>query len=177
MAYYKDLSEYVYCRIGDSYPKAKNIGWLVAGQEFRTLTPTEALLDKLWNLCGVSVVQMRGIHECELCPNIEAGFATRNGENLWLGSAEVRVFSSSGDVYAAPTLIYHYVADHKYAPPEEFIRALSEGPTPPAQEYFERLSELGLEWRMTSAPAERPERFRFVRETVGGEVVVVKKKI
>jgi len=179
MTYYEDLSEYSYHEVGVgiSHPKAKNVGWLAAGKKFRTSEPTKHLLDKLWNICKVSVVQMRGIHQCELCPNVDADFATRNDENLLLGSAEIRVFSHNGDVYAAPTLIYHYMLDHQYLPPDEFLRALNEGPIPPAQEYFERLAKLGLEWWKTSAPAEKPERFRFVRETVGGETVIVKKKV
>ena len=29
-----------------------------------------------------------------------------------------------GAIYAAPNLIYHYVAEHHYAPPQEFVDAL-----------------------------------------------------
>jgi hypothetical protein len=54
----------------------------------------------------------------------------RNGEKLLLGSSEIRVFSRNGDIYAAPTLIYHYVNPHHYAPPGAFIQALNEGPVP-----------------------------------------------
>ena len=55
------------------------------------------------------------------------------------------MFSESGVIYAAPTLIYHYVEVHEYKPPDEFIRALSEGRGPLSREYFSRLEELELE--------------------------------
>jgi hypothetical protein len=56
-----------------------------------------------------------------------------------LGAAEIRVFAKDGVAYAAPTLVYHYVSVHHYKPPDEFVRALREGPLPSSPEYFERL--------------------------------------
>ncbi|MCX7805518.1 MAG: hypothetical protein N3A38_10060 [Planctomycetota bacterium] len=37
---------------------------------------------------------------------------------------EIRVLGRDGKIYAAPTLIYHYVVAHKYRPPQEFIDAV-----------------------------------------------------
>ncbi len=34
--------------------------------------------------------------------------------------------SRAGKVYAAPTLIYHYMKNHNYRPPNEFLEALDE---------------------------------------------------
>jgi hypothetical protein len=59
--------------------------------------------------------------------------------------------------------VYHYVSVHHYKPPDEFVRALREGPLPSSPEYFERLKQLGLEWHNTSAPAVIPRRFKHVR--------------
>lgn len=70
--------------------------------------------------------------------------AERNGEERLLGVAEIRVFSGDGRVYAAPTLIYPYVAVHHYKPPDEFIEALRTGPPPSSQEYFDILARLNL---------------------------------
>jgi hypothetical protein len=58
-----------------------------------------------------------------------------------------------GHIYAAPTLIYHYVEAHHYKPPDEFLQALREGPRPPSQEYFAELAKLGVEWRKISGGA------------------------
>src|SRR6267378_4456553 len=80
-----------------------------------------------------------------------------SGGLLFLRSATVP-FS----VYAAPTLIYHYVRTHHYKPPDEFLRALRKGPRPPDREYFDRLADLRLDWNRTSSPPENPVRTRYI---------------
>ncbi len=37
---------------------------------------------------------------------------------------EVRVLGQNDKIYVAPALIYHYVKEHHYQPPEEFILAV-----------------------------------------------------
>jgi hypothetical protein len=182
MAYFPDLSFYEYFR-GD-HPVAKNIGWLQRGHEFATETPSEEALNLLWSFCSISVMQTRGVHECDLCEVPQAVYAVRNGTRLLLGTSEIRVFSrtstanslvkaisnieSSGliflrrselpiSIYAVPSLIYHYVQAHHYKPPPEFLDALKEGLKPPEQQYFDRLESLGIDWKLKqSVPAERP---------------------
>ena len=149
MTHYRDLSKYKYFS-AFSRPGTKNIGWLAAGHEFERGEPGDHVLDRLWSFCKISIAQSRGIHECEFCSDEEVYKAEHHGERLLLGTSEIRVFSSEGKIYAAPTLIYHYVSVHKYAPPGEFIRALMEGPAPPDQAYLDRLDDLRLEWRQTS---------------------------
>jgi hypothetical protein len=92
----------------------------------------------------------RGFHGCHLCPREYPFRSSRNGDELSLGSAEIRAFSNRGAIFAAPNLIYHYVADHRYKPPEEFTDALREGPRPPDAEFFMRLEMLGHRWRRVS---------------------------
>ncbi len=41
---------------------------------------------------------------------------------LLLGHAEVRIPVRPGTMYAAPTLIWHYITTHRYRPPDDFIR-------------------------------------------------------
>jgi hypothetical protein len=134
-------------------PGTKNVGWLGADREFARAEPSEAFLDALWALCKVSVAQMRGVHICEICGDRNACYAKRNGESLLLGTSEIRAFSANDDVFAAPTLVFHYVAQHQYAPPAEFVTSVLRGPVPPDRAYFERLEALGLEWNVTSAPS------------------------
>jgi hypothetical protein len=62
-------------------------------------------------------------------------FARRGDEQLTIGSAEIRVFGERGAIYAAPTLIYHYVLEHRYKLPDDFVRGLLGGPRPPTDEY------------------------------------------
>jgi hypothetical protein len=152
MAYFEDLSDYVYAP-GFVRPGTKAVGWLARGNAFPTTAPDEEVLDLLWLYCSISVVDTRGGHDCEFCPGCYAYYAERNGQRLFLGTAEIRVFSQDGRVYAAPTLIYHYVAAHHYKPPDEFLEALREGPRPPNQEYFDALAKLNLEWNKTARGA------------------------
>jgi hypothetical protein len=165
MAFYSDLSEYSYRESRFYRPGTKNVGWLDLGHDFARSEPLDETLSKIWAFCKVAVAQTRGLHECEFCPE-DSNYAERNGEKLLLGSSEIRVFSGDGTIYAAPSLIYHYMKSHSYKPPDEFIRALEEGPAPPSREYFERLEELGLPWVATSAPAEKPLRLRLAPDIV-----------
>lgn len=66
------------------------------------------------------------------------------------GGAEIRVFSPTGKLYAAPNLIFHYVEAHDYLPPQEFMDALFAGPLPPNNIYFEHLKNIELEWTDTT---------------------------
>ena len=152
MSYFPDLSDYTY-RPQFHRPGTKAIGWLGAGHEFPKQEPTEEILDLLWSYCTISVAQTRGIHECEFCPRSDWYSVCRKGRRLLLGTSEIRVFSRTNeDIYAAPTLIYHYIDIHRYRPPDEFISALRQGPQPPSQEYFRLLEHLQLPWERTSVP-------------------------
>jgi hypothetical protein len=149
MAYIADLSDYPYgddCQLA----RAKAIGWLDHGQPFPTSPPDAAMLDRLWKFCQTSVAQTRGWHQCTFCDGAVGVEVQRDGQTLLLGTAEIRVFSATGQVYAAPTMIYHYVAVHHYAPPGEFVSALFDGPPPSSARYFELLRIYGLEWNPTS---------------------------
>ena len=153
MTYFNDLSVYTYFASEKPWPLQNNVGWLGPGQSFPTAKPSESVLDLVWKFCKVRVNPMRGIHPCHLCPRgeshippSESHLSERNGEHLILGSAEIRSFSNRGAIFAAPNLIYHYIAAHHYRPPDEFVDSLSEGPCPPDPEYFLRLEKLGHEW-------------------------------
>src|SRR6516165_1689908 len=135
MAYYPELSVYRYSESEHRFGTV-NVGWLESGHEFRKQEPTEEMLERLWGFCRISISLSRGIHTCEFCSGVATYQAKRNEETLLLGSTEIRVFSGRGHIYAAPTLIYHYVSVHHYAPPDEFLRALNEGPPPGSREYF-----------------------------------------
>jgi hypothetical protein len=160
MTSYGDLSEYSYHRAKFYRPGTKNIGWLGLGSGFECAKPTDETLDRIWAHCRISIAHMPGIHRCEWCDPVSY-YAERNGEYLMLGGSEIRVFSPRGQIYAAPTLIYHYINTHHYDPPDEFMRALYEGPPAGSREYFDRLNGLGLEWTRTSSPATKTAWFRF----------------
>jgi len=47
------------------------------------------------------------------------------GHSVSMGNGEIRVPAADGSLFAAPTLIGHYVAVHGYLPPAEFLYALN----------------------------------------------------
>jgi hypothetical protein len=165
MTYFADLTEYSASDQAGGRPK--NIGWLGSRAAFDVRPPTPAALESLWQHCSVAVNVSRGVHSCHLCEPNESNVAERNGQYLLLGAAEIRVMSNLGVLYAAPNLIYHYVAVHHYAPPREFEEALVSGVSPSSKEYFEHLSQLGIDWDVVSPSSSRPKMFRFVRAPQG----------
>ena len=132
MAYYADLSPYTYT---PGHGPMLNVGWLAAGKAYERGPVPYEFATALHRLAQSPVNLCRGFHVCDLCTPPSTEYY-----NVWStlrrGSGEVRVSSASGVVYAAPTLVWHYVAEHQYLPPREFINAvlaqpLSGAPTHP----------------------------------------------
>lgn len=139
MRYFNDLTNYSCLH----YENSKNIGWLDGTEDYCRGKVSNEFLDKLWEYLLETVMQVRGYYRCNLCvaPKQEIFVATRNGKAIKLGFAEIRVLSEdSSTVYAAPDLIYHYIVDHGYRPPEEFIQAVLNGPKPKSIAYENFLS-------------------------------------
>ncbi|WAS94403.1 DUF7919 family protein [Nannocystis punicea] len=117
--FFADLAPYDHVR---ELPGVVHVGWLAVGQPFTRGSVTPGVLDKLrlaerdWRVC-----QTRGFHPCELCGQDEEDCTA---EQRWLASAEIWLRGSSGIIYSAPTLIVHYVSEHQYRPPEEFLQAV-----------------------------------------------------
>jgi hypothetical protein len=147
MAYYPDLSPYQY---GNSTirPDVMNVGWLDSVHNYPRGSVPLAFIDRLWILCRRRIMTMRGFHVCEFCDMAHDKVPTvqRGEEVLSLGFAEIRVFSPSDRVYAAPNLIYHYVVEHHYQPPEEFIQAVLKCPLSGSSEYESFLQQYGGEY-------------------------------
>jgi hypothetical protein len=122
--YYPDFTPYCYIeRTAD--PNVLNIGWLEAPHPFPTKKASEELLDALFEKCLIIVNGTRGWHLCHFCDVPAHGVeVSRGGKRTFLGHAEIRVEAKDGKVYAAPDLIYHYVSEHDYDPPKEFVEAL-----------------------------------------------------
>lgn len=149
MSYFIDLSDYTYR--GEFYrQRTLNVGWLSAGHDFEKKDSTEGILDLLWDYCSISIAQARGYYFCDFCAVQDFTIERRHGNALMLGNAEIRVFSTAGEIYAAPNLIYHYIKMHRYAPPPGFLQALSQEPRPPREEYFLKLAKAGLDWCATT---------------------------
>jgi hypothetical protein len=126
--YYPDLTPYEFL-VDYRAPNTFTIGWLDTQHPFPTQKASEELLDALFERCLHPEVRTMGFHICEFCDEQTRRLGLevrRNGREARLGSAEIAVQSKDGKIYAAPNLIYHYVASHDYDPPREFVDALLE---------------------------------------------------
>ncbi|PRQ09410.1 hypothetical protein ENSA7_08680 [Enhygromyxa salina] len=70
--------------------------------------------------------QARGNHVCTLCSELHDTFLILDGgPKMLLGAAELWVPSLDYSViFVAPNLVYHYVSEHRYAPPNAFVDAV-----------------------------------------------------
>ncbi|WP_405055856.1 hypothetical protein OG474_24300 [Kribbella sp. NBC_01505] len=124
MTYFPDLSTYEY---GEAERPMVNVGWLGRGQAFASGSVAPEVVDGLAQLAMDEQNVYRGWHNCEFCAEespIE--FPAPDGSSLLLGHAEVHVAGPDGAVYAAPTLILHYITAHEYRPPADFLYAVQQ---------------------------------------------------
>jgi hypothetical protein len=128
MTHFLDLSDYSYTSRQDSLQSRAvlNVGWLAAGREFPRCEPRVDLVEALLTCCTAAVEFHRGYHECDLRPHAEPGFDTMelNGRTIRLGNGQIRIPAENEIIYVAPTLVAHYVANHQYCPPAEFVEAV-----------------------------------------------------
>ena len=142
MTYFKDLTPYEYSAgLEISEIPVLNVGWLGAVEFDQEETSPEFKARLLQHCLDENVVLiMRGFHACPFCEMSSAEWSRNHpdyGENTnWMsiGDGEIRTRGKSV-IYAAPTLIYHYVTEHYYRPPQEFIDAVLSGPQPGSNEH------------------------------------------
>jgi hypothetical protein len=145
MAHFPDLSPYSYLESGVR-PGTLNVGWIDATHPYPKGPVPEVFLKRLWQYCKVPVVQTRGFHVCDFCEILRDSIPRLDfeGETLYFGSAEIRIIGANGVIYAAPTLIFHYVRDHEYQPPQAFIDASLGEPAPGTADYRAQLRALSF---------------------------------
>ncbi len=144
MTYYEDLSPYEYFEEYEPLKqKSINVGWLSQTKPFLKGETSPEFKAKLFEFClDDNVVRIaRGFHTCEFCDvddkeSFEQTKARYGKKAYWMsiGDGEIRVIGKSV-VYAAPTLIYHYILEHNYKPPYEFIEAVLCGFAPGSKEH------------------------------------------
>ena len=123
------------------------VGWLSRSHPFTkgTVSPEfrrrlDIVLEERYEL-GSS----RGWHECEFCDASTAGpVDASNKPSLSLGPCGYGTLSIPGRsaIYFAPDLIAHYIDEHEYRPPQDFVTAVLECPPFRSAEYFLALLEI-----------------------------------
>ncbi|MBX3083852.1 MAG: hypothetical protein KF716_19615 [Anaerolineae bacterium] len=141
--YFPDMA--IYPNVLDS-ANLRAIGWLDTEHEFSRGATPEAVMNKLRDilLADLDVNRMRGFHICGFCARDTFGdkysptslddfrdymskstvYLEHLGQKKLLGMSEIWLPSSSGVIYASPSLIYHYIEAHRYLPPQEFLEAV-----------------------------------------------------
>lgn len=128
--YYSDMSPYEYTVSAVGSNRVVNVGWLERNYLFQTGEVPAALLPAIARLIPQMLNATRGIHLCSLCKHAsmnELPTLRVLDRDYVLGSAEILVRGLDGTDFAAPNLIYHYIVEHKYLPPDAFCRALTCG--------------------------------------------------
>lgn len=126
MSHFEDGTPYSYFDRFGRRESSLNVGWLDRERPFPTAAPSRELVEKLaWLVVNKQTHSTRGFHRCNLCappvdPDKPHFWIGRSGRMGLLGNGEIRVQGTHA-VYAAPTLILHYVVDHAYRPPEDFV--------------------------------------------------------
>ena len=139
VAYFPDLAPYGY---GDGTQRGVvHVAWLDGTHPFPKGPVDRRLVEKLRSLAAKPVELTRGVHICEVCvepTDVVKSFVPDRGKLIdpncsWVqwaqqrwGNGQIRV-SSEGVTFAAPVLIVHYIEEHGYLPPAQFLKALEEG--------------------------------------------------
>jgi hypothetical protein len=100
------------------------VGWLEKGQPFTQGVVSDDFKHRLLVLCAKSV-KTRGFHSCTFCTeNQERKTYLLKEKSVSMGSGFFELRGKHWKTYMAPDLIYHYVEEHNYKPPGEFIEAV-----------------------------------------------------
>jgi hypothetical protein len=114
------------------------VGWLGSSVKHRNAPVLAGCIDSLFKayLNGLVISDgTMGWHNCELCvgddkwyPGGQIGPIIQwRGERLRLYGHGHNLIRSGDLVYMCPALILHYILDHKYVPPDEFIQSVPRG--------------------------------------------------
>lgn len=117
--YYQDMTQYNYggiydiikkdaklSKLVDVYGKYVNIGWLSKDYDFERGDVPNGFIQNL-NIKKKRESIHRGYHNCDFCGN----------------SHSCSIYKIDGDEksYIFPDMLQHYIEQHKYKPPQEFI--------------------------------------------------------
>lgn len=146
MTYYPDQSNCSYFECNQP-EKLIAVGWLDPVEPFIQGPLSADVFKKLTELLvnpwqpGIAM----GRHECGFC-RFSGGPAVFRLDNfeVQLGASNVFI-PADGFLYAAPSLILHYIDSHGYSPPEDFQRAVLACPPMRSVDYLRAVLRNGPE--------------------------------
>lgn len=104
------------------------ISWLDLGKEYSKGTVSDSLIKKIEEILKLTPIQTKGCHTCPFCKK-----STSRREAFVL---------SQEKVYHIPEMITHYIKEHNYRPPTEFLQAVETTPLPGTEEHQKLLLKL-----------------------------------
>ncbi|MFC1489144.1 hypothetical protein ACFL6B_04775 [Thermodesulfobacteriota bacterium] len=119
MGYISDLEETEWWHVIDyayskSIPEKFNaimVGWLGSKVPHEGKIETQTIKKLEWARDNRTIDQAwLGEHECEICNN-------------YIDRGEILIIDGE-KMYVAPRMILHYIKEHSYRPPEEFLEAV-----------------------------------------------------
>lgn len=126
--YAEDSSRYNY-RLPYELPDITMVGWLDFHHEYSMGRTNDEIVSRLRELIvnrtrefDLHVNTVRGIHPCNLCGH-EIRIAGPNGRDVYLGMSEIWM-PAEKQWFASPSLIFHYMSEHRYVPPKEYCNAI-----------------------------------------------------
>lgn len=142
MAYFPDLSPCTYFG-SERAEKLVAIGWLDEEHPYLRGQVNEPFLDKLFDLLGRPWAPMYflGYADCPFC-TLDSYGITYKDKKIVVGALNLFV-PGDGFLYAAPSMIAHYILTHNYAPPAEFCDAVLRCPPMRSPEYFDAIIQHG----------------------------------
>ena len=130
--WYEELTECDY--FGEEYAKILTaVGWLENEKPFATGKVPTDFFEKLSELQKNpwTFASFCGFHECNICQ-----FKGKSGiKNIFI--------PYNNRIYVCPELITHYINNHFYLPPGEFIEAVLNCPPQKSMEYLKKMLENG----------------------------------
>lgn len=126
--YFEDLTAYRYY-LPSELSEVRNVGWLDASHAYLKGEVSRGFVSKLREIicarlsnADVHVNVIRGVHPCNLCGNEHIEISCP-GSRVLLGMSEIW-FPATRGYFAAPSMVLHYVEEHGYVPPQEFVDAV-----------------------------------------------------
>ena len=138
MAYFKDFTPCTYFDADDWLCRLMAIGWIEHGQPFPRGAVAGGVLERIAVLReefgkAFPGQMFRGLHNCTLC------VANGNGYSP-LDRSHINLFiPHRGFVFVAPGRVDHAIHAHGYQPPESFLQALMDCPSPLSDAFREAI--------------------------------------
>jgi len=145
MTWYEDLSQCDYFGLVDE-SRLFAVGWLERGGSFPTGKLEELYVARLVELAANpwQPVRFLGYHDCDLCAVSEGPTNfERDGHQVSIGASNLFLPAPKVGVLVAPTLVLHYIHEHEYRPPDEFLEAVRDCPPMGSESYLDAIRRAG----------------------------------